>query len=82
MLIQAAADLGGELTVWADGCAARAAACAIALSEGVQEARLEGAALALEGDEDYYKTFFIPGICTIGGLDACLQLAGCPVVKF
>ncbi len=82
LFVKAAADLGGELTLWADGCAARASACAIALCEGVKEAHLEASALALEGDEAYYNTFFLPGICTVGGLDACLQLAKCPVVKF
>jgi len=82
LLIKATADLGGELTVWADGCAARAAACAIALCDGVKEAHLEGSALELQDDEAYYNTFFIPGICTIGGLDACLALAKCTVKKF
>ncbi len=82
LLIEAAAEIGGELTVWADGCAARAAACALALCGGVKSAQLEGAALALEGDEAYYSDFFIPGICTVGGLPGCIALAKCVVEKF
>lgn len=82
LLIHAAAEISGELTVWADGCAARAAACALALCDGVTSAQLEGAALALEGDEAYYRDFFLPGICAVGGLTGCLDLAKCAVTKF
>ena len=82
MLIRAAADLGGELTVWADGCAARAAACALALCGVVTAASLESAALALEGDAAYYREFFLPGICAAGGLPGCLALAKCEITEF
>ena len=79
---EVAADLGGELTVWADGRGARAAACALALCDGVQSAKLEGAALELSGDEAYYQNFFIPGICALGGLEGCLALAKCEINRF
>lgn len=79
LLIRAALDFGGELEVWADGCAARAAVCALALCDSVKSAKLEGAALELEGDEAYYKEFFIPGICAFGGLKSCLELIQCKV---
>ncbi|MBQ8640694.1 MAG: acetylxylan esterase [Clostridia bacterium] len=82
LLIDAAAVPGGELTLWANGCAARAAACALPLCGQVKHARLERAALELCGDEAYYSEFFIPGICTIGGLEGCLALAPCTVEKF
>jgi len=82
LLMDAAAGIGKELTVRAEGCAARAAVCALALRSDVKEAVLEGDALALEGDEAYLKSFPLPGICTIGGLAGCLQLVSCPVTLF
>ena len=72
----------GNLTVWAEGIAARAVACALPLCDGVAEAALEAEALALDSDEAYYKDFFVPGICALGGLDACLKLADCPIKAF
>ena len=77
-----ASDAAGEVTLWADGCAARAAACALALSGGVQSAMLEKAALELCGDEAYLEGFSIPGICAVGGLEGCLALAECTVERF
>ncbi len=82
LLIRAAADTGIELTVWANGQAARAVACALPLCGGVASARLEAAALSLDGDEAYYREFFVPGICALGGLQGCLSLAQCPVALF
>ena len=82
LLLQTAGEIGSELTVWAEGTGARAAACAIALCDGVKEAALEAAALAINGDEAYYNEYFIPGICTVGGLKTILTLAKCPVTTF
>ena len=82
LLIRVAADMGGSLTVWANGCGARAVACTLPLCDGVDRAVLEGAALSLVSDEDYRRSFFLPGICALGGLDACLQLAECPLEIF
>ena len=73
---------GAELTVWAEGCAARAVACALPLCVGVADAALESAALHLVDDEAYYRDFLIPGICALGGLQACLRLTTCPVHTF
>ncbi len=82
LLIRTAADFGTELTVWADGCAARAVACALPLCGGMKKARLESAALELDGDDVYYSEFFVPGICTVGGLEGCLKLAPCEIELF
>ena len=82
LLIRAAGAYGDELTLWAEGCAARAALCAAALSEGVSAAVLEQSALRLSGDSEYYSKFFLPGISVLGGLDGCLTLARCPVTFF
>ena len=82
LLIRVAADMGGELTVWANGRAARAVACALPLCDGIRAVKLEGAALALDGDEAYYRNCFIPGICALGGLEGCLALAKCEVERF
>ena len=82
LLMDAASAMGTELSVWAEGCAARAAVCALALREDVKEAMLEGDALALDGDEAYQKSFPLPGICVIDGLAGCLRLMSCPVTLF
>ena len=76
LLIRTAESLGGELTVRAEGCAARWAACALALCGGVTSAKLDRAALE---NVDYFREFFLPGICAAGGLEECLALAKCPV---
>ncbi len=77
LLIRTAKTLGEELTVRAEGCAARWAVCALALCDGVTSAKLDRAALA--EDTDYFRDFFIPGICAAGGFAGCLALAKCPV---
>lgn len=77
LLLRIAGTFGEELTVRAEGCAARWAVCALALCEGVTSAKLERAALA--ENIDYFRDFFIPGICAAGGLTECLALAKCPV---
>ncbi len=82
LLMDAAAGIGESVTVWADGCAARAAVCALALRTDVKRAFLDSAALALEGDAAYHENFRMPGICTVGGLKGCLALVSCPVELF
>ncbi|MBQ8513161.1 MAG: acetylxylan esterase [Clostridia bacterium] len=77
LLIQAAAESGCDVTLYADGCAARAAVCALALCGNVKSAKLERAALLLTGDDAYERDFRIPGICLIGGLEGCLALVLC-----
>jgi len=77
LLIRAAADMAGELTLRADGCAARSAVCALALTDSVTDAVLERDALELDGDAAYWEKFRIPGICAIGGLQECLKLVRC-----
>jgi len=57
-------------------------ACALPLCVGVADAALESAALHLVDDEAYYRDFLIPGICALGGLQACLRLTTCPVHTF
>lgn len=82
LLLQVAADMGGELTVWAEGFGARAAACVLALYDGVKSAKLEASALDMESQEAYYDDFYIPGICAMGGIQGCLALATCPIETF
>lgn len=77
LLIRTAKTFGAELTVQAEGCAARWAVCALALCGGVTSARLDRAALA--DDTDYFREFFLPGICAAGGFAEFLALAKCPV---
>ena len=81
-MIKAASTLCEELTVRADGICARATACALALNDTVKSAALEAAALQLDDDTVYYREFFIPGICALGGLDGCLQLAAAEITYF
>jgi hypothetical protein len=82
LLIRVAGRAAETLTVWASGQAARATACALPLCEGVTNACLEAAALSLKGDDAYYRDFFVPGICALGGLQGCLALANCAVDTF
>ncbi|MBO5257617.1 MAG: acetylxylan esterase [Clostridia bacterium] len=77
LLIRTAKTFGAELIVQAEGCAARWAVCALALCDGVTSARLDRALLA--DDTDYFREFFLPGICASGGFAGCLALAKCPV---
>ena len=82
-LIRYAASLGADVTVRAEGIAARAAACAIALYDGAVSALLENDALTLPCDDmAFYREFFIPGIRLLGGPRGCLALAMCPVTLF
>ena len=82
LLWKAAKRYGTECSLWAEGCAARAAACALPLLEGVSAACLESKALDIHGNEEYYKEFYVPGILELGGLEGCLKLADCPVTRF
>ena len=77
LLIRTAKTFGAELTVQAEGCAARWAVCALALCGGVTSAGLDRALLA--DDTDYFREFFLPGICAAGGFAEFLALAKCPV---
>ena len=81
-LIRYAAALGDSLTVTAVGSAACAAACALALCDGVSSAKLEERALTFADDTALYAGFFIPGIGLLGGARGCLALAKCPVSLF
>ena len=82
LLIRVSAEMGEELTLSADGCAARAAVCALALCDSVKSAKLDGSALALSSDDEYYRDFFIPGILALGGLKGCLDLVRCETELF
>ncbi len=82
LLIRAAAETAEEAILWAEGCGARSAVCALALTDCVQSAVLEKAALELDTDEAYMQNFRIPGIRTIGGLEACAELIKCDVKYF
>ena len=76
------ASMAEEATLWAEGTAARAAACALPLLEGVNKAALEGQALKLTTDRDYMEGFFLPCFLPLGGLARCLEMAECPVEVF
>ena len=76
------ASLAEEATLWAEGTAARAAACALPLLEGVSKATLENQALTLTTDSEYMEGFFLPCFLPLGGLAGCLEMAECPVELF
>jgi hypothetical protein len=80
--LRAAAELGSDVMLRAQGRTARIAACALALCSGVQSAQLDAAALPAENGEDPGKELCIPGIRAIGGIGTCLALANCPVETF
>lgn len=82
LLWRLTASLAGEATLWAEGTAARAAACALPLLEGVSKASLEEKALELVTDKDYMEGFFLPCFLPLGGLAGCLEMAECPVEMF
>jgi len=82
LLWQLTRETGSECCLWAEGVAARAAACALPLLEKVEQAYLEKAALELEGDEAYYREFFVPGLLQLGGLSGVLKMTDAPVVFF
>lgn len=81
-LMKIAGELGNELTVWAKGCGARAAVCALPFCDEVKSAAVKRSALELDDDGDFFEHFFIPGICAIGGFDACISLADCEISYF
>ena len=74
LLWQAARETGTEVSLWAEGSAVPAAACALPFMEGIRKASLEGDALGGECR--------IPGIMLLGGPAGCLALADCPVERF
>lgn len=82
LMWKAACQQGTEWTLWAEGAAARAAACALPFLPDVKEAHLEAEALSLEGDAAYFQHFFVPGIMLAGGIEGCLKLAQCKVERF
>lgn len=82
LLWKAARETGAECTLWAEGAAARAAACALPFLEDVKLAQLEASALALTGNADYHVHFHVPGIMLAGGIEGCLKLAKCQVERF
>ena len=71
-----------EATLWAEGTAARAAACALPLLEGISKATLESKALELVTDRDYMEGFFLPCLLPLRGLEGCVEMADCPVELF
>lgn len=73
---------GQECVLWAEGVAAKAAACALPLLEGVHAAYIEKDALSLTTDEEYFEKFFVPGILLLGGPKGCISMADCPVELF
>ena len=82
LLWQSARLYAPECTIWAEGAAARAVACALPFLKGVTCARLEDAALHLQGDAEYFEHFHVPGIMLVGGVEGALSLAECPVETF
>lgn len=79
LLAEMAAEWGEELTIYAEGSAARAAACALPLLDCVSSAYLEQSAVTMTTDRSYVMNFYIPGICAIGGLSECLELVKCEI---
>ena len=69
-------------SLWAEGAAARAVACALPFLKDVKNAELEADALAISGDAAYLEHFNVPGIMLVGGIDGALALADCPVETF
>lgn len=82
LLWKVALSYGSEGSLWADGCAARAVACALPLLENVVSAQLERKALSLESEQEYFEHCFVPGLMTLGGLEGCLKLAECRIELF
>ena len=82
LLWQAAQAFAPECSLWAEGAAARAAACALPFLPDVKCAQLEKSALALHGDADYMAHFNVPGVMLVGGIEGALALADCPVELF
>ena len=82
LLWQVATGYAEECTLWAEGAAARAVACALPFLKGVKNAQLEAEALAISGDAAYLEHFNVPGIMLVGGVKGALALADCPVETF
>ena len=82
LLWELTASMGEEATLWAEGIAARAAACALPLLDGVSKVALEGEALNLTTDSEYMEGFFLPCLLPLGGLRGCLLMADCPIDLF
>ena len=82
LLWKVARSVGEECTLWAEGAAARAAACSLPFLENIKKAVLDNTALQLNGDHEYFEHFNVPGIMLVGGIDGCLELANCPVERF
>ena len=82
LLWQAARLMGSECILWAEGAAARAAACVLPLLPEVKSAQLEADALNIHGNQEYFEQFHVPGILLVGGIEGCLELADCPITTF
>ena len=82
LLWKLTASMAEEATLWAEGIATRAAACALPLLTGLKTAALEAQALELSTDRDYMEEFFLPCFLPLGGLRGCLSMAYCPVRLF
>ena len=82
LLWQTACLYAPECTIWADGEAARAVACALPFLKDVNGVQLEKDALSLADDQAYYEHFHVPGIMLVGGIEGALALADCPVELF
>ena len=82
LLWQVATGYASECSLWAEGAAARAVACALPFLKDVKNAELEADALAISGDAAYLEHFNVPGIMLVGGIDGALALADCPVETF
>ena len=82
LLWKLTASMAEEATLWAEGTAARAAACALPLLEDVSKAALEGKAVELNTDAAYREGFFLPCLLPLGGLEGCLKMAEFAVEMF
>jgi hypothetical protein len=82
LLWQVVKTYGSECTLWAEGAAARAVACALPFLTDVKNAQLEADALAISGDAAYLEHFNVTGIMLVGGVEGALALADCPVETF
>ena len=82
LLWQSARLYAPECTIWAEGAAARAVACALPFLKGVNGVQLEKDALSLADDQAYFENFHVPGIMLVGGIEGALSLADCPVELF
>jgi len=75
LFIKAAKNTANEITVRADGKAASAAVCAIAICDGIKTAKIEKSAIERED-------FAVPGILALGGIKEILKLAKCKTETF